>query len=89
MWPPILMGTKKKEIYKMKTSLKKLSIQGQSLKHRVSKLADSEGKWITIRGSHILLKDGESPMDGLKRVKAGAAAFDKKAAKGSFQYTKK
>lgn len=30
--------------------------------------AEEEGKWITIRGTHVLIKDGESPSQAFKRT---------------------
>ena len=57
-------------------TIKSLSVKAKSFKTRLRRLA-GEGKWVTVSGNHILLKDGESPMDGFKRVKAGADAWKK------------
>lgn len=52
----------------MKTSLKKLSVQGKSLSHRIAKLAEStEGKWITVKGRKVFITDGQSVEDAVSK----------------------
>lgn len=51
------------------TTVKKLEVKGQSLKHRIAKLAESEGQWITVRGRHIQILDGESVQQAISRGK--------------------
>lgn len=52
----------------MSTLLKKLSNVASALRTRVAKLAEDDGRWVTINGRHILLREGESVGEAMVRA---------------------
>ena len=51
----------------MSKAMRSLEVKKNSLNQRVKNLAEEEGKWITVNGRHVLIKEGESLGSALTR----------------------